>query len=320
MINPWLVQFSNQFSFKPELQNGEKLQPWKQAVVAGMGGSHLAADFLNTIRPSLNLFVHKDYGLPPLPPEIAKETLFIASSYSGNTEETLSFLQEALKQQYSVAAITSGGALLQIAKEQGIPYVVLPQGGIPPRVATGWSTLALAVLIGAKDICEELHTLQNLLRPETAAEAGKTLTHTLVGKIPLIYASRKNFSLAYYWKITLNETAKIPAFCNMLPEANHNEIEGFDGGSKNPKLPLHVILLRDSEDNPRIQKRMNVIEELYLKRGLSLANVALRGSSTSERVFDSALLAIATALFLAESYGNESDRTPLIEVFKARMK
>ena len=117
----------------------------------------------------------------------------------------------------------------------------------------------------------------------------------------------------------MNETAKIPAFCNMLSEANHNEIEGFDGGRKNPLAPLHVIMLRDESDHPRIGKRMRITEELYTKRQVPVTTLDLQGATPSERIFSGALIGMATALGLGKGYGNDT-RTPLIELLKQRLK
>ena len=320
MIDDLLVRFPEQFSFQPIIENGKVGEEFSHRAVGGMGGSHLAAGLLNTIDPAQSLWIHKEYGLPPFTESQARETLFIASSYSGNTEETLDFARAAHAKTYSLAVVASGGELLQFAQEKGIPFVRLPLLPTPPRMNIGLSVRAFTALLGAKELFEELGRLTSALDTNAAYEQGQILAHLLMGKIPLIYASARNFPLAYQWKISFNENSKVQAFCNMLPEAAHNEIEGFDGGSHNPHIPFFLIMLADSADHPRIKKRMTLIQESYEKRGVPVAVVSLTGGTKSEKIFGSVLTANATAIALAKGYGNEAMQTPLLDQLKEKMR
>ncbi len=317
-----IMNFGKQFDYVPEIVNKIKLQEklgnFKHVVVLGMGGSHLAADVIKNINPSLDLWVHKDYGLPEASDEFFKESLIIASSYSGNTEETLDALTIALSKGYACAAISVGGKLLEIAEKNNLPYIKLPNTHIQPRSAMGFAMVAIAHILGDKDLLQEIENIKGKLNPEEFMNEGKAIAQKLKDKIPLIYASRRNFSLANNWKIKFNETGKVPAFFNLLPELNHNEMTGFDVNPQNKSLSenIAVIFIKDSEDHPKIQKRMDVTRKMYEDRGIMTLVLELGGKSPAEKIFKSLLTADWAAFYTAEMYGSESEQVPMVEEFK----
>ena len=130
-----IKNFPKQFEFQPKVENAGRLKKYERIIVAGMGGSNLAAGLLKIRRPGLDIISHRNYGLPPLPPKALKNTLIIASSYSGNTEETLDAFKTAANKKYPIAAIAASGKLLDLAKKSKIPYIQLPNTGIQPRSA-----------------------------------------------------------------------------------------------------------------------------------------------------------------------------------------
>jgi len=310
-------KFAEQFSFKPEIINEKKLKRAEGFVVGGMGGSHLAVGILKSIDERLSIRIHRDYGLPFLNKDQRKHTLFIASSFSGNTEETVSFLEEAIKEKLNVAVITKGGKLLQIAGENKLPFIKLPDSNIQPRMALGWSLLAFSKLI-KEDLVPALSELERTLNPLEWHDAGDELAEEMKGKVPVIYASRKNRELARIWKIKFNETAKIPSFYNVFPELNHNEMTSFDFTPENQNLSKNFffIFLRDSEDNPRIQKRMEITSKLFTEKDLSHKTIELKGEDPLKKMFNCLLLADWTALHSARVYNTEPDQVPMVEKFK----
>lgn len=316
MMQEAIERFASQFAFEPEVSNADQLQSASQAVVAGMGGSHLAADLLQSYDPAFQVMIYKDYGLPR--GFLGSDTLFVASSYSGNTEETLSAFEEALAAKMHVAAIAVGGRLLERAQEVGVPYIQLPNTGIQPRCALGFSFRAMAKLLGRVDALVESATLAQTLKPEVFQHHGQELAQTLKDHVPVICASTRNFSIAYNWKIKFNETGKIPAFCNAFPELNHNEMTGFDVQDASRQLSerFSFLFLRDSEDHPQNVKRMEVTKKLYEDRGLPVQVLDMEGSTRLERMFGSLLLADWTAVYTAEQYGLESEQVPMVEEFK----
>ena len=226
MMQEAIEKFASQFAFDPEVRNADQLKPATMAIIAGMGGSHLAADLCRSYDPAFQVMIHKDYGLPP--GSSGSDALFVASSYSGNTEETLSAFEEARAAKMNVAVIAVGGKLLERAEQLGVPFIQLPNTGIQPRCALGYSFRAMAKLLGREDALVESGRLAETLQSLAFQSRGQELAKALKDHVPVICASARNFSIAYNWKIKLNETGKIPAFCNAFPELNHNEMTGFD--------------------------------------------------------------------------------------------
>lgn len=239
-----IKNFKNQFKYEPVIKNRDKLKKSKDFFVVGMGGSHLSADIIKDIFPELNITVHSDYGLPN---KINKKSLLILSSFSGNTEEVLDSLKIALKEKIPLVIISSGGKLIDIAKARELPYIELPDKSLPPRMALGYSIKALLKIVNKK-IDFEIKDQES---------AGKEIAKKIKGTIPLIYSSNKNKSIGYIWKINFNENSKNPAFNNVFPELNHNEVEGIN------KKDFSFILIEDQKDHPRIKLRMEIFKKKY---------------------------------------------------------
>ena len=317
-----IKNFSEQFLFNPEIKNKEKFSTYRWYIVAGMGGSHLAADLLKIWKADISLIVHKNYGLPKVPPEILKNCLIILSSYSGNTEEVLDVYQQARKKNIPLAAISVGGDLLKRAQADGIPYIQLPDTGIQPRLSLGFFIKALLALIKKDKALSEVSALSKTLLPEELEKNGQELAEKMHHLIPVIYSSEANGAIAYNWKIKFNETGKIPAFCNVLPELNHNEMTGFDvkETTKNLSQKFCFILLEDKTDHPRIQKRMEILKKLYEDRKLPVIEIQLNGKNVLDKIFRSLILADWTSYHTAKLYNVEPEAVPMVEEFKKLIK
>ena len=161
MITEAIKNFPEQLKFEPEIKNAEKLIAAKTYIVAGMGGSNLATDLVKIGRPMLDIISHRDYGLPAIPDEKMKNSLIIAVSYSGNTEETIDAFKTALDRNLPVACIGVNGKLLELAEENKIPYVKIPDTGIQPRSAVGFMMIGLLKLMGLEDAIEEIKKPRN---------------------------------------------------------------------------------------------------------------------------------------------------------------
>ncbi|MDO8483168.1 MAG: SIS domain-containing protein [bacterium] len=312
-----IKNFATQFSFRPEIQNAATFRKPARLVVAGMGGSHLAADLLSAYDPNIAVHVHRDYGLPAIGGDLT-DVLFVASSYSGNTEETLDFAREAYARKLNLAVVAVGGKLIEFARKNKLPHIVLPDTCIEPRSALGFSITALATFSGNKKMLRELSMLETKLKPAALRAAGKTLAKTLQGSVPVIYSSARNQGIAYNWKIKFNETGKVPAFYNVFPELNHNEMTGFDIIPTTSALSekFHFIFLTDIADHSQIKKRMAVCKKLYENRGLTVTTIPLSGTAVLEKIFNSLLLADWAALYTAKFYGASPDGVPMVEEFK----
>ena len=319
MIIQDIKNFNKQFGYDPEVKNaGHLTQTAKKFIVCGMGGSHLSVNILKAWKPELDITIWNDYGLPSLSERDKKECLIIASSYSGNTEETISAFLEAKERRLPVAAVASGGELISLARSFGVPYVALPDSSIQPRMALGFSIKAILALMSEKLALKEIETLENLIVPAHYENPGKKLAKQLKGTVPVIYSSNRNGAIAQNWKIVLNETGKVPAFENVFPELNHNEMTGFDAkkGTRPLSSKFRFVFLYDDEDDSRVKKRMKVLDGLLRKRGFKVSTVEINGESRIARIFSSINTAQWTAFNIAKLYGVEPEQVPMVEEFK----
>ena len=191
-----ILDFGKQFAWNPEIQNGPTPK-FKKFIVAGMGGSDLAAGIVRLRTPEIDIFTHRDYGLPPLSDAILNESLIIVSSYSGTTEETLDVYEASGAQGLSRIVISAGGKLLEIAKRDGVPHIQIPNTHIQPRMALGYSIKALMIAMGDEAGLLAIAALATTLTPGGREEEGKALAARLAGRVPIIYASSKNHIIAY---------------------------------------------------------------------------------------------------------------------------
>ncbi|HXF44377.1 MAG TPA: SIS domain-containing protein [Candidatus Paceibacterota bacterium] len=307
MIYEDIRDFPKQFEWRLETVNAEKLGHFSRFVVAGMGGSNLAADLLRIARPDIDIAVHRDYGLPAW---ANKDTLVVLSSFSGDTEETLDAYRTAAEWKLPRFAIGAGGRLIAAAEKDGVPYIKFPEIRIQPRVAIGWSFLALLKAVGDEELLAEAANLTGKIDIAGLDRNGKELAGRFDGLMPVIYSSQHNRGLSYVWKINFNESAKIEAFANVLPEVNHNEISGFSGSG------FFFLFLEDNGDHPRILKRFATTERLLGEKGFKLERIGLAGSSPLEKIFNSVIFSHFTAYYLATARGVEPEAVPLVEEFK----
>ncbi|MEX2090737.1 MAG: SIS domain-containing protein [Candidatus Paceibacterota bacterium] len=309
-----IKKFHEQFSFEPEIINEDKLVRKDKIIIAGMGGSRLVGDILRMWKPDKEIIVHSDYNLPAVSRERLNDSLIIANSYSGNTEETIDAALKALELGLSLAVVAGGGKLIDIANGNGLPYVKVPADHVPARSDLGHDLLAILKVIGDDDGLAEASLLKTM-NGEELEDQGKDLAAALQDKISVIYTSERNMELGYIWKIILNETAKVPAFCNRFPELNHNEIAGSESEmSKN----FHFVFLRDVDDDRtgRIGLRMEKLDEIYGRKDLPVTKLELEGESHLKKIFSSIVLAHWTAYYLAKYYKVDPEKTEIIEEFK----
>ncbi len=318
MIPDDIKAYGKQFDFEPNIENAAKLKKFGKFVVVGMGGSHLAADIIKAWHPEIDIVVWSNYGLPPLAEKDLKERLIILSSYSGSTEEVLDAFAVAKTKKLSMVALATHGKLISLADKAKIPYVRIPDTHIQPRMATGLMLKALLALMGEKNLLAEAKALSTQIHPSREELRGKDLARRIHGVVPIIYASTRNQALAYNWKIKFNETSKIPAFYNIVPELNHNEMTSFDVKTKTMPLSrnFHFIFLKDAGDDRRLIKRMNVLEKLYRDRGFKTEIILLQGKTELNKIFNALNLADWTAYYSAKMYGVEAEQVPMVEEFK----
>lgn len=317
MIYNDIKNFNKQFAWEPQIENARMLKKFKKFIVVGMGGSHFAADIIKTWRPDFEVIVWSNYGLPPLPPKKLEEYLIIASSYSGNTEETIDAFEFAIKNKLNVAVMASGGKLITMAQMLKLPYVAVPSG-VQPRSALGYMLKATLALMREQQALRDVSKLTKTFPSSRREKRGKDLARKLMGSVPVIYASPRNYSIVYNWKIRFNETGKIPAFYNVIPEMNHNEMSGFDATRSAAPLSRHFyfIFLKDNDDHPQIIKRMDVMRRIFTQRGFRSEVISLSGKTPWEKIFSSINLADWTSYYTGRQYHAEPEVVGMIEEFK----
>jgi glucose/mannose-6-phosphate isomerase len=300
----------------------------QNVIVGGMGGSALAAGIFQSW-PGLKLpfDVVKNYDLPNHADE---KTLFIASSYSGNTEETLSAIAQAQDKNCQIIVISAGGKLAEIAKMYGYPYYQLP-GEKQPRMAVFYNFAALIdIFVQAglveQEKLEELNSTADWLgeqakplQPEIVADKNqaKQLAQEIVGNSVVIYSGPKLFPAAYKWKININENSKTIAWCNQIPEFNHNE---FLGWTSHPvDKPYKVVDLKSSFDNDRIQKRFKISEKLLSGKRPFPETVEAEGDSFLKQILWTIQLGDFVSIYLALLNGINPTPVDLIEKLKKEL-
>lgn len=313
-------RFQEQFAWQPSIEHRDALRPHQFVIVCGMGGSHMGPTLVRDFGNHPEIIIHRDYGLPNLPQEVTANALVILSSHSGNTEEVLDSGREALARGLPMAAVTTGGKLLEFAREHGTPLCVFPHMDLQPRVATALSMLSIAAILRDDHLIAAIRAAGQSVDALSLEAEGQALAEKLYGKVPVVYGSTQNAIIAAMWKIKMNETGKVPAFYNVFPEMNHNELCGFDvvAATRGNSANLHVIMLRDSEDHPRIQKRMQAAIEVLQERGIPVESVRLEGKGLA-KALRAVTLADWLALSLAGRYGVPDEDVPVVEDFKRRI-
>ncbi len=298
-------------------------------VIGGMGGSALAASILSSW-PKLKvpLQIVRNYDLP----EYANEnTLFVASSYSGNTEETLSALKQAEESGCDIVVIAAGGELAQIAQDKNYPLFSIPSN-FQPRMAVFYNFAALIQLFESMELIstgsvDELNITADWLSDQTKTwlpdahtknNLAKEIALELVGKSVAIYSGPLLSPAGYKWKINFNENAKNVAWCNQIPEFNHNE---FLGWTSHPvDKPYAVIDLRSKLEHERVTKRFGITEKLLSGRRPSPNIVDVDADTPLKALLWVIVLGDFVSLYLAILNGLNPTPVDLIEKLKAALK
>jgi glucose/mannose-6-phosphate isomerase len=304
----------------------------KELCFIGMGGSGIGGDILRSLLEeqgrALPIRVHEDYGLPA---GVGAETLVVATSYSGNTEETLSGFEEATARGCTILAVSSGGALQEMALQQGIPCIMVPQG-LQPRASLGYLTLPAGVVLErlgwfegfssssrrAIELVERVGRRWKPGQPAVQNEA-KRIAALVLGRIPLIYGAGGPLQVsAYRWKCQLNENAKNPAFYNALPEMNHNELTGWEVADV-LKSSFVVVILVDENADVRMARKVKITSQILKEYVSGVEVVEVGGGSHMERIWSSIHLGDYVSVYLALLKGVDPTPVDVITLLKKRL-
>jgi glucose/mannose-6-phosphate isomerase len=331
----YLIDFPKQIAESEEifLKNKPRLnKSLRHIVYLGMGGSAIAGDIIRDILYDdlkLPLQIIRSYEIPG---HCSDKSLVIVSSYSGNTEETLSAVKAAKKKGAQIVAITSGGELLRLAKRNKWPILPVPEG-FPPRQAFGYLFFLAYQLIlntinkslSPDDFDYLIHFSEAMVQvsDELSVEGRaftKDLALRLKNKIPIIYSSAPYLStVATRWKNQFQENSKSMAFSNVIPEMNHNEIVGWEMESL-PKKNYLVLFLEQDQTHERVKKRIQFTKSIIRDRGTEIVEIYAEGKNLLANVISLIIKGDWVSYYLALFYEKNPESIVNIDYLKSELK
>jgi glucose/mannose-6-phosphate isomerase len=303
---------------------------WKHirhVVIGGMGGSAIAGDLvmdLGASQQAVPITVIRDFQLPfPL----NSNHLFVASSFSGNTDETLSLLKQVRQSKARVLAVAGGGQLAKITEEEGLPLLTIQTSG-EPRSALGYSLLLLLGVLARLGLvstaADDVQSAFAALREQVARlgeempdgdNPAKQLAQELAGRLALIYSGGIFTGVARRWKTQLNENAKAWAFCESIPELLHNSVEAFHTATVEGADSLALILLPVAA-SAELGRRYQILEELLTRQGIPYRRISGSAGPPLAQVLGMVLLGDYVSYYLALIRSLDPSETPLLELGK----
>ena len=282
IINAW----NNEFDLS-NLKNN-----YTSIVYCGLGGSAISGDLLLDYLSDEMKFPFRIVRGYNLPSYTNKDTLVVISSYSGNTEETISCFQQALKLNCSIIAITSGGKIWEEANKYKIPVIKI-ESGFQPRYALGLSFFSLLKLMQELGFVNEEKTVKKIIElwqkrgEEFSAEKNQAIqiAEQIIGFIPVIYSAEFLSSVGYRFKCQVNENSKLHAFYNTIPEMNHNEIIGWESYQEK-QFQTKVIFLLDKEYHPQNRKRFDLLKEMLFEQKVEVLTLESDEEDRKGRIMD----------------------------------
>lgn len=312
-----LEHFKEQFTFLPSIINSDSISSFTRVVVCGMGGSAISVSLLKLLFPELPITLHNTYGLPV--GYDAKNTLLIINSYSGNTEEALDAFNNGKKCGANMVVLSLGGLLIQMARDEHVSYIQLPESSLEPRFSIGHQIIGLLTFMGEVSKIEILKKKIELLDLVKADEKGKELSKLFINKFPVLYSSQNLYPISYLIKAAINEGAKTPAFVNQIPEANHNELQSFvEDENNNTSDAFGFLFLVSTFDHVRIQKRFSLMETMYKERGFTTSTIVINHTDILES-FSLIIAGYYMATYMAKEKNLDPYKTPFIAEFKKRI-
>ena len=326
-----VLDLGNQLKKELETSTEFVIDSYKDLLIVGMGGSGVSGDVLKLVMnetTSINVEVRKAYGIPKVTADRKPKCLFI--SYSGNTEETVEAVNDAIQYNLDWSVISSGGTLLDLALKHKKPYVKVPSG-LQPRAAFGLMTKAVMHFVSSDEsgkyleLCNQAgdyineaigNQSQNKLL-EHAFKISKeidTKSSVIYGGTPLTYL------VAQRWKTQINENAKSKAFVGYMPEIHHNEILSWEANKKDSKNNYQLLFLRSPDENTQVKKRFELTKEIIGDK----VNISEIDNISSENIisnlFHLTLIGDLVSVYMAENLNIDPYNINSIEQLKKLLK
>jgi glucose/mannose-6-phosphate isomerase len=299
-------------------------------IVAGMGGSAIGGELLKdwsreSVRAPIE--VCRDYHLPAY---ANQKTLVVSTSYSGETEETLSVFLEALKRRCMILTISSGGALQRFSEELSVPHLLVPSG-MAPRVTLPYLFIPLPTILQkigyVTSVDRELVETAKILKkvatensPEIASahNPAKILASEILGTVPAVYGFQFYRAVAQRFKTQINENSKNPAKWEFFPELDHNEIVGWERAKEFARY-FSVIFIRDNDEPKEIRRRIEVTREIIKCALTRLFEVWSRGETRLAKMSSVICIGDFTSVYLAVLRGIDPTPVKSIDLLKRKL-
>ncbi|MBS1902322.1 MAG: bifunctional phosphoglucose/phosphomannose isomerase [Bacteroidetes bacterium] len=301
-------------------------------VLAGLGGSAIGGDLVRSyLLGSLPVpfVVNRTYRLPEF---VGPNTLVIVSSYSGTTEETLAMYEAAKARGAMIVCLSTGGTVKEWAARDGNTFIPLPTG-FQPRAALAHSFVPVLMLLEHIGLCapqaghiKETSDLLTSLAASygtanlTDTNAALTLGRLLAPKIPVVYSDSELIdTVNLRWRGQIQENAKHVAFGNILPEMNHNEINGWAHPVGRQDEFVAIFLRSPQDEHERVAKRFEILHQVLVGKGVHVEHINASGSSSLARMFSLISLGDWVSYYIALLLGEDPSPVPVIQLLKAKL-
>jgi len=327
MMDQLISRFPAQLKEALEIGEGAVINPHNQAInkvyVAGLGGSGIGGDFVAEFVSSscsIPYLVGKGYDIPNY---IDSNTLAITSSYSGNTEETLNAFKQLKLTGAKIVVISSGGQLIELAKEHGYDYITIPDDWPSPRACLGYSLIQQLYILNnlgfiEADFKDSIRSCIDLLTydADQIKKDAKDIASKLFGKIPIIYTTDRSEAVAVRLRQQINENSKMLCWHHVIPEMNHNELVGW----RIEDEKWAVLYLRNHDDLKRNQIRIEINKEIIKKYSSTVIEVFSKGNTLIEKSLYLVHLGDWISWYLAELRGVDAIEVKVIDYLKSELK
>jgi len=293
------------------------LSSFQRIILCGMGGSGIVGDiavrWMEHRGSRIPSFSYRGYGLPPW---VGEGDLVVCTSYSGNTEETISNFRTALEKGAAVVAISSGGKLEELSRESGVIHLRIPSG-FAPRYALGFMLSRILCVLGVEE--SELEDARESLKSamEECARTGEEIAERLYGYIPIVYATPLTEVCAFRWKTQINENSKTQAYFATLPEMHHNEVVGLDNAQIRSRCAF--VLMHDPEDHERVLRRVEITADVLKNLGVVPVQLRPEGRTYLSRLLRLIYTGDWASYYLALRYGFDPLPVKVIDYIKGEL-
>ena len=326
-----VLDLGNQLQKELETSKDFVIDSYNDLFIVGMGGSGVAGDVLKLVlseTTQINVEVIKDYGIPALIVERRPKCLFI--SYSGNTEETIEAVNDAIKYKLDWSVISSGGQLLELAIEHKRPFVKVPPG-LQPRAAFGLMTKAVMHYVSSDidgkylEMCNQAgRYLNDALANQSENELLSQALHIskeISSKTSVIYGGTPlTYLVAQRWKTQINENAKSKAFVGFMPEVHHNEILSWEANKEGSTNNYQLIFLRSPKENSQISKRFEYTKEIIGDK-VNISEIEnISSQNIISNLFHLTLIGDLVSVYMAENLDIDPYDITAIENLKKLLK